>query len=471
MHRTAAQTGTKKRKSKKAQQLPRGAKRRVIQRHSAGIDVGSKVHYAAVDPRDSARPVRSFGCLTPELHEMALWLVECGVKTVAMESTGVYWVPVAQVLEEHGLEVCLVDARHVRSVPGRKSDVQDCQWLQQLHSFGLLSKVFLPDAAMQPLRSYWRQRADLVAQGARQIHHMHKALETMNIQLHKVLSDVAGTSGLRILRAIVGGERDAEKLAALCLPNVKNSKETFVKALTGTYREEQVFALAQALELYDVFQAKIADCDRRTEAHMATLGARLDEKAVQDKVDLKPAGRKRRKNLPGFDLRAELIRMTGVDLTQIDGIDAVTAFTVVTEQGIDMTRFPTEKHFASHLGLCPNHRITGGRIQKRGTRHVTSRAATALRIAAQSLYRSKSALGAYFRRMRARLGAPKAITAAAHKLAKLIYRMLRHGEDYVDKGQQAYEERFRKQSVERLKKQARQIGCAVVDLETGEVVA
>jgi len=462
--RSPAKKGTAPKHKKQAGNLD-------VYRHAASVDVGSTAHYAAIDPRDSEEPVRVFGCLTPDLHTMARWMTAHKVTTVVLESTGVYWVPVAQVLESHGLEVCLVDARQARNLPGRKTDYKDCQWLQELHRYGLLSKVFLPDATMQPLRDYWRLRADFLRQGAREIHHMHKALELMNLQLHKVLTDVTGTSGQRIIQAILDGERDPQKLVTLCAPNVKNSPETFIKALTGEYREQHLFALAKAFETHHYFQRKAVECDERIQQYMATLEPKADPKEVREKIAAHPASRKRRKNLPTFDLRANLIELTGVDLTRIPGIDAVTAFTVITEQGTDMSHFSTEKHFASHLGLCPNHRITGGRVYNRATRRVCSRAATSLRLAAQSLYRSGSALGAYYRRMRAKLGAPKAITAAAHKLAKLIYRMLKYGEEYCDIGQQAYEERQKEQTLKKLKKQVSRMGYIIVDLETGEMVS
>ncbi|HEV2354457.1 MAG TPA: IS110 family transposase [Puia sp.] len=433
---------------------------------SAGVDIGSEVHYVAVPPDRAEETVRHFGCLTPDLHEMARWLKECRVKTVAMESTGVYWIPVAQVLEDHGLEVHLVDARHVKNVSGRKTDVKDCQWLQELHSYGLLGSAFRPTREMAPLRSYWRQRGSLVEGCSQQIHLIHKALEQMNLQLHKVLSDVTGVTGLKIIRAIVSGERDARKLSKLRNAMVKSDEETLVKALTGHWREEHLFALKQAVEMYDIYQGKVAECDREIERYMKTLGSpEGPEKGPS------PGGAKRRKNEPHFDLKGELQRMTGVDLTRINGISALTAQTVITEQGFDMSRFPTEKHFTSHLGLCPNNQVTGGRVKRTRSRRVTSRAALALRVAAQSLHRSKTALGAYLRRMKAKLGMPKAITATARRLAVLIYRMLKYGQDYVDVGQVRYQEIYQMHVAENLKRQAKRLGYTLVVAGTGEVVS
>jgi len=446
------------RKGKKMEPL------KVKRPNSAGVDVGSQTHYVAVPPDRTEEAVRHFGCLTPDLHEMARWLKACGVQTVAMESTGEYWIPVAQVLEDHGLEVCLVDARHVKNVSGRKTDVKDCQWLQELHSYGLLGEAFRPTREMGPLRSYWRQRSALVEGCSQQIHLMHKALEQMNLQLHKVISDVTGVTGLKIIRAIVAGERDPGILAQMRTEKMKSSEETLVKSLTGHWREEHLFLLKQAVELYDVYQGKVKECDREVERYMATLGPKNDDGTP-------PTNRKRRKNEPHFNLGAELQRMTGVDLTRIDGISALTAQTVITEQGFDMSPFATEKHFASHLGLCPNNQITGGRVKKRRSRRVTSRAATALRVAALSLHRSKTALGAYFRRMKAKLGAPKAVTATAHRLAVLIYRMLKYGQNYVDVGQIRYEEAYKRHVADNLKRQAKRLGYTLVVAGTGEIVS
>jgi transposase len=387
-----------------------------------------------------------------------------------MESTGVYWIPVAQVLEQYDLEVKLVDAYHVKSVPGRKTDVQDCQWLQELHSYGLLRAAFRPQQEIQVLRSYWRQRSQLVESGARQIQLMQKALEQMNIQLHKVISDITGVTGSKIIHAILRGERDGATLARLRDCRIKSDEKTIAKALTGNYREEHLFALKQAVELYDIYREKIAECDERLERYMATFETKADPEDLADKP--KKKNRKmHRKNWPKFDLRAQLYRMTGVDLTLIDGIDVMTAYTIICECGFDMRAFPSEKHFASWCGLCPNNRITGGKVLRTKTRKVRNRIAVALRVAAQSLFRSQTALGAYYRRMRTRLGAPKAITATAHKLAILVYRMLKHGEDYVDKGQEYYEHRYRERRIKNLVRQARQMGCELLILEPNEGVS
>lgn len=439
---------------------------KVVHPRAAGIDIGAETHWVAVSGDRDEQPVRSFGCLTKDLHALGRWLKGRGIETVAMESTGVYWVPVMQVLEEYGLEVYLADARQAKNLPGRKTDVQDCQWLQELHTYGLLNRAFRPSADICVLRSYWRHRKGLVEMGAMQIHLMQKSLEQMNLQLHKVLSDITGVTGLNIIRAIVAGERDPLVLAGMRHGRVKQSEETLAEALRGDWRTEHLFTLGQALELYDVYQEKIRLCDVQIEAYMESLTSRGNRKDWP-----KAPSSTRRKNQAHFDLRGQLYQLTGVDLTKIDGINALTAQTIVSECGFDMSRFPSEKHYASWLGLCPNHQITGGKVRRRRTRKVRNRAAQALRVAAQSLHRSKTALGAFFRRMRARHGSPKAITATARKLAVLIYRMLKYGMDYLDKGQQAYEQQYHRQRMRMLQKHAKQMGYAIVSLQSGELVS
>jgi transposase len=434
--------------------------------YAAGIDIGSERHYVAVGADQAKEPVRSFGCLTPDLHEMARWLKSCQVETIVMESTGVYWIPVMQVLEGYGFEVRLVDARQAKNMPGRKTDVKDCQWLQELHTYGLLTQAFRPSQEICVIRSYWRHRKNLVEMASMQIQWMQKSLEQMNIQLHKVVSDLTGLTGMTIIRAIVSGQRDVRVLAQMRHPRVRSSEETIEKALTGDWREEHLFTLGQALALYDVYQDKITECDRRIESYMKGLS----KGPAVESQEKEGAGR-RRKGQVGFDLRRHLEELTGVDLTKIDGIDASTAQTVISEGGYDMSRFPTEKHYSSWLGLCPNHEITGGKVRKRRTRKVGNRAAVALRLAAQSLCKSRTALGAFYRRIRSRHCPAKAATATAHKLAVLIYRMLRYGTVYVDQGQEAYERQCQEQLLQRLRKQAKKMGYQMVSLQTGEVVS
>jgi transposase len=432
---------------------------RIVHAHAAGIDIGSREHYVAIDTAQGPE-VRTFGCTTHEIFAIGHWLLENGVRSVAMESTGVYWIPVARVLEEEfRLEVLLVDPTHVRCVPGRKTDVQDCQWLQQLHAYGLLRGVFRAPVEIEPLKAYFRHRKTIVETSAQQIQRMQKALEVMNVQLHKVLSDIAGISGMKIIRAIVAGERDAMVLAGMRHKSVKSPEEAIAKALGGTFLPEQVFVLTQALTHFDFLHQQLKACDDAIAAYMATLQTRTPQAETPREASESPKGsRARRKNQPHFDVAGELVRIAGVDLTKIPGIDTLTAQTVLSEVGVHVAAFPSEKHFASWLALCPNHAITGGRIRKRRSRPNASRLATAFRIAAQTLHKSQTALGAFYRRMRAKVGAPKAITAAARKLATIVYRMLKFGEAFVEQGQQAYENKYQERKLAALHKSAQLLG-------------
>lgn len=428
---------------------------------AAGIDLGAEYHWVSVPTDRDAESVRRFGCFTADLYAMARWLQACGIKTVAMEATGVYWIPVFQILETEGFEVKLVNARHVKTVPGRKSDVLDCQWLQQLHSYGLLAGSFRPADQVCVLRSYIRQRDTLIKSASAHIQRMQKALIQMNVQLHRVISDISGTTGLAIIRAIVAGERDLHKLAALKDFRAHASIDEIAAALQGDYRPELVFVLQQELHLYEVFQAQIAACDGQIEHCLSQFADRVDVSTTP----LPPAKRRGKKqpgNAPHFDLRTHLYRISGVDFTQIDGVGGLTVLTLLSELGLDPSRFPTSKHFVSWLGLCPGSRITGGRRKSSKTRPVANRVATALRMAAQTLVRSHSALGAFYRRMQARLGAPKAITAAAHKLARIFYRLWTSGGTYVDPGTSAYEHQHRERVVNNLKKKAQALGFDLI---------
>jgi transposase len=432
---------------------------------AAGIDVGASEHYVAVPAERDQQTVRRFGAFTEELHKLAQWLLQCKVRTVAMESTGVYWIPLYQILEDYGFQVKLVNARHVKHVPGRKSDVQDCQWLQQLESFGLLAGSFRPEAKICVLRSYMRQRQMLISTASRHIQHMQKALTQMNLKLHQVLSDLSGQTGMRIVRAILQGEREGLKLAALKDRRVKSSLGTIAKSLEGDYRAEHLFALRQAVALYDCYQEKIAECDQ---AILTELQA-LETRAAPGSVPPTPRqgkGRSRHNPIP-FASRAELYRIMGVDLTGIDGINEATAQLILSELGLDLhQKWPSEAQFCSWLGLCPNNEISGGKVLRRGTRKVINRVANALRMCAQSLLNSKSALGAYARRMRAKRDSKIAISATAHKLARLIYRTVKYGHEYSDIGQAQYEAKYRVNALKSLQKRARQLGVQLVDLHT-----
>ena len=427
--------------------------------NAAGIDVGATSHFVAVPSGRAEEPVREFEAFTADLYRLADWLVECRVDTVVMESTGVYWIPLFGVLEERGFQVMLIDPRRIKNVPGRKTDVLDCQWLQQLYTYGLLSGAFRPDGDISRLRSYLRQRAMLVEYASQHIQHMQKALTQMNVKLQHVISDIAGRTGTEIIEAIVGGQRDPVKLAQLRDPRIKADEATIAKSLRGHWRAEHSFELTQALELYRAYQGKIAECDREIEAQLERFEDRSDGEPPA------PNGKKRnQKNAPRFDAQGQLYRMTGVDLTRIDGVDAYTALKVVSEIGTDMTKWPSAKHFASWLGLSPNNRITGGRVISSKTKPSANRAAAALRLAANALHRSDSALGAFLRRKKAHLGSPKAITATAHKLARLIYTMLRYGQEYVDAGAEYYESQYQQRALRAAKRRAAQLGYQLVPM-------
>lgn len=422
--------------------------------NAAGVDIGSRSHFVAVPEGVDEKPVREFSGFTGDLERMAEWLIACGVTTVAMESTGVYWIPVFEILESHGLEVKLVNARHVKNVPGRKSDVLDCQWLQQLHTYGLLRGAFRPVEQVCTLRAYVRQRAMLVRSAASYIQRMQKALAQMNLQLHNVVTDITGMTGMRIIKAILGGERTPDVLAAMRDRRCKNSAATIARSLQGSYRPEHLFSLQQAVELYEFHQEKIADCDRQILEQLKSFDA---QNAPDD--------------APPSNVEEALQRMSGVDLTSIDGIDTNTALKILAEIGTDMNRWKTAKHFASWLGLSPGTKVSGGKVLSSATKPVANKAAAALRIAAFTLFNSKSALGAYLRRQRARLGAPKAVTATAHKLARLVYTMLKQGTAYVDVGQEYYEKRYRARVIQNMKRKAQELGFELVAIQGATIPA
>ncbi len=416
-----------------------------INRYAAGIDIGSRSHFVAVPEGVDDKPVRKFSTFTGDLERLVDWLIACGVTTVAMESTGAYWIPVFEILESRGLEVKLVNARHVKNVPGRKSDVLDCQWLQQLHTYGLLRGAFRPADQVCTLRVYVQQKSALVRSAASYIQRIQKALSQMNLQLHHV-TNITGTKGMRIIKAILDGERNPGALAALRDPRCRNSQATIARSLKGNYRPEHLFSLQQTVELYEFYQTKIADCDRRILNQL---------KGFDDSPD----------DMPPATMGDALLRMSGDDLTSIDGIDTTTALKILSEIGTDMSRFKSAKHFASWLGLSPGTKVSGGKGLSSATKPTANKAAQALRMAAFTLFKSKSALGAYLRRQRARLGAPKAITATAHKLARLIYAMLAHGTAYVDAGQDYYEERYRLRVVQNLKRRAQELRYELITMK------
>jgi transposase len=438
-----------------------------INPNAAGIDCGAEEHYVAVPADREAVPVRSFRTFTTDLHRLADWLTACGITTVAMESTGVYWIPLYEILEARGLDVVLVNARQVKNVPGRKTDVMDCQWLQELHSVGLLRGSFRPTAAIAALRAYLRHRETLVQSAATHVQRMQKALLQMNLQLSTVISDITGVTGLRIVRDIVAGQTDPRALAQHRDVRCQASEARIMAALTGHYRPEHVFVLHQNLDLFDAYQRQLATCDAAIEAHVHTLATEVPAPAAS-----LPGPRTRKKpraNEPHFDIRTPLHQLTGVDLTQIDAIGPYSALRLLAEIGTDMSRGPTEKHFTSWLTLAPHNKITGGRLLSSATLSA-NRAAGILRMAAMSLSRTETALGAFYRRLAFRVGKAKAITATARKLAILVYRTLKDGLVYRDPGAAAYDAHHRQRVIRRLRQRAAHLGLALVNRETGELI-
>lgn len=439
--------------------------------HAAGIDVHPATHWVAV-PADCGQPVPAvartaanlpnvgkFGTCTADLEMIADWLRQCGVTTVAMESTGVYWVPLFELLEARGFQVYLVDPRQSRRAPGRpKTDALDCQWLQRLHCYGLLTASFRPEEQVVVLRAYLRQRQMLIRYAGSHIQHMQKALEQMNVKLAEVVSDITGVTGMAIIKAILGGSRDPQALAKLRNAKCKRSEADIARALYGNWREEHLFTLKQAVELYEDHVHLLRECDARIEAHLQTFA----DKSGGTVLPAKSRRRKRDTNDPAFGVRDALHRMCGHDLTVIEGIDESTALVILSEIGTDMSRFPTERHFTSWLGLCPQHRGSGGKIQSRRVRRGRTRAAQAFRLAGQGCHQAKHALGAFYRRIQSRCGGPKAVIATARKIAERVYRLLKYGEAYVRQGIEAYEAAYREKLLRNLTVRAQSLGYALV---------
>ena len=439
-----------------------------IHPHAAGIDIGSRFHVVAVAADRDDEPVRTFQSFTHDLYRLADWLAGIGITTVAMESTGVYWIPAYEILEERGFEVFLVNARDSKTVPGRKTDVNDAQWLQQLHFFGLLRKSFRPTQEIVVLRSYLRQRERLLEYAASHIQHMQKALDQMNVQLHHVVSDITGVTGMRIIRDILSGNRDPALLALHRDRRCKATLATITEALVGNYRAEHVFALRQAIQLYDCYQEQVRQCDREIEGVLNQL-----QQHVETPQTPIPRARHRTKqpNAFGFDAREALYRILGVDLTQIHGMGPFLALKLIAECGTDMSKWPTAKHFTSWLTLAPGSKISGGKVLSSRTRPSSNRAAALLRLAAVTVGRTDTALGAFYRRLSARIGKAKAVTATARKIAVLFYNTLRYGMDYVDPGASYYEERYRQRVLSNLRRRAESFGFVLLENPVPELDA
>lgn len=435
-----------------------------INLHAAGLDIGQGEIMVCVPQGNAEACLRAYGTYTPDLTALVDWLAACQVTTVAMEATGVYWLPVYEVLEGRGFSVYLVNARHIKNVPGRKTDVSDAQWIQTLHTYGLLSASFVPEAKIRVLRTYWRQRASLIEHRAAHIQHMQKALQQMNVQLTQVLSDITGVSGMHIIRAIVAGERDRVKLAQMRDKRCAHSSDEIAKALTGNYRPEHVIALKQALALYDFYTTQIAECDSQMERQYAALQSVADEDDLPPQAPTKRASHS--KNAPGFDVCTQLFRITGVDLVAVTGLDQSTVQTIIAEIGTDVSRWPTVKHFWSWLGLAPHNDISGGRVLRSRTLKTNNRAGQAFRLAAQSVARSQTPFGAFYRRLTARIGKQQAIVATAHKIARVVYAMLKHRTSFNQTSQQEYERRHREFEVRRLTRKAASLGFELVPQTT-----
>jgi len=427
---------------------------------AAGIDIASGVHYVAVPEGRCEQSVRSFGTYTEDLHTIAKWLLECKINTVAMESTGVYWIQLFLILEEYGLEVFLVNARHVKNVSGRKSDTLDCQWIQQLHSYGLLTASFQPNSITRELRTYLRQRKSLTESYSREIQHIQKAFDQMNIKVHNVLSDICGKTGQQMIKAILAGEKNPEKLAQYCDPRVKASKDELIKSLKGVWREENLFELKQAYELYNVFKEKIKDCDEQIEKTVRKL-----EKNTQHKSDNNIKRKGNNKNSLNFNGTLYLKNILGVDVTKIFGISELTALEIVSETGVDMTKWKTVKHFTSWLNLAPNNRVSGGKLLKPKKSKRRNKAGQSLLMAAYALQRSDHWLGQYYRRMKSRNGPLVATKATARKLAIIFYKMIKSQTEFNPMAMETYSLKYSEQKLKYLKKQATNLGYQLVAME------
>ena len=456
---TSSRRGRKQQDRAKLKPQDRTLGLSVVHPKAAGIDVGNEEHYVAVPPHLDVEPVRMFGCFTAELNKLADWLQQCGIETAAMQSTGVYWIALYDILSERGIQVFLVNARDTKNMPGRKTDIQECQWLLKLHVYGLLKNSFRPEEEICVMRTLWRQRQQHIGDASRRIQHMQKALTQMNLQLANVISDISGWTGQAIIQAILKGERDPRELAKLRDPRIQASTQQIVRSLEGNWRAELLFVLKQEYDGYQGLQRQIQECDQELSKHFPTMR----QKGNPEELEAVPRNKRPHGNVPeNLDLRQELYRITGVDLIMIDGMNVLTAQTVIAECGYDMSRWETEGHFASWLNLAPRNKISGGKIIGRDQRKVVNRAGQALRNAASTLLRSNSYLGAQYRRLRSHLGAPKAIKAMANKLARIIYRLLRFGQQYVDKGTQFYEQKYRDQQIRMLTKKAAGLGLQLV---------
>ena len=460
--------------TKKSKGIKKTEKLDYININAAGIDIGSKSHFVAIPAGRDDQTVREFSTFTNSLIELVNWLKKNHITTVATESTGVYWIPVYDMLEEHGFEVLLVNARHIKNVPGRKTDVIDCQWIQQLHSYGLLRGSFRPKDKILQMRTFMRHRSILIEYQSSHILHIQKALSLMNIQLKNAIRDITGATGMAIVRAIVAGERDPAILAKNRDRNCKNSEEIIRESLIGTYQKEHLFCLTHALELYDFYAKKIADCDQEIEKVMKEMEAFSDKEDKVSNAEKKAPRNRGKPKIPSkkhgytFDMHQQLIKITGVDLTAIPGLNVQTVAKIISEIGTDMSKWETSKQFAAWLGVCPGNKVSGGKRLSGKTAPSANRAAAALRTAANALRLTDTALGAFFRRLSSRLGAAKAVTAGAHKIAVILYNMLKNGVEYMESGARYYEEEYKDRCLKNLERRALEFGFALMPLAVVE---
>jgi len=445
---------------------------KIVHPDAAGIDVGNASHFVSVPAGRDPQPVQEFGSWTADLQRLAAWLKSCGIRTVAMQSTGVYWIALQEVLEGEGLEVYLVNARGTKNLPGRKSDVQECQWLMKLHAYGLLLNSFRPPEEIRGVRTIWRQRARLIQNTGEAVQRMQKALTTMNVQLANVISDISGVTGMAIVRAILKGERDPRMLAKLRDQRIQAGEQEIAHSLQGNWRQEVLFELGQVVEQYDFYRKQIAACDVELKERLSQLPSHQVIKNTETAADQRPRKKRRsktpRKNEPQFDLGSELQRIFGVDLTTIDGIDVMTAQVLLSELGTDLSAFPSEDHFSSWLELVPRNEITGGKVIRQKSRKSKNRVGNALRMAAESLSRSDSYLGARYRKLRARMEGQEVVKAMAHYLARLVYRLLTKGQEYVDRGAAYFEKKNNERVLMALQRKAMELGLRLVPAQTAE---
>jgi transposase len=441
-----------------------GKQRPVLEPHAAGVDVGACEMYVAVPPQCDPDPVRVFPTFTADLNALVAWLKQCGITTVAMESTGVYWIPLFQLLEEANLRPCLVNARHLKNVPGRRTDWHDCQWLQYLHSVGLLRAAFRPHQTVCAVRSIWRQRTELVAMASQHVQHMQKALTQMNLQIHHVISDITGATGLAILDAILAGERDPAKLAEHREPNIKADPATLQKALVGDWRREHLFVLRQSRQMVESYRQQVMACDREIVALLGEMPPRVDPGSSSQPLTNKPKRKKKTLGALTFDYQTEAYKQFGVDVTRIPGVEGI-ALALFSEIGRDLSRFPSAAHFSSWLGLCPDNDKSGGQVLWKGVRRIQHRAGQLFRLAAHSLHQEKTRLGDFLRRMKSKLGPKAATTATAHKIAIIFYTLVTQQVEYNESIWASRDLDHQKRRENRLKRQAHSLGFQLVPLE------